>query len=125
MEKEDVARYYNQLANSLKVLCMDDAEYEKYLPDFTDRPFEVMDGFWKAFELLPQIVEAGQLENLAIAAVLRLNNYLDGLADIKEFQTLPDSDFFALSEWKRAKEMANHALHHMNESAENPDLRFI
>lgn len=123
--EENVKQYYGQLVNSLKVLCMDDTDYGKYLPDFTDKPFEIMDGFWKAFEVMPQIVEASLLANPAIASILRLNNYLDWLAEKKEYKTLPDDAFFALTEWKQAKGLAREALREMKESAENPDIRFI
>lgn len=116
MEKEEIDRYYERLVNSLKLLCVNEEMYHTHLPGFADKPFEVMDGFWKAYNLLPQIIEEQLLSYETIAALLRLNNYLATLDANQAYKVLPGEAFFKLPEWEKVKGLANIALEAMGES---------
>ncbi|KGO81504.1 hypothetical protein Q763_07605 [Flavobacterium beibuense F44-8] len=123
--EEDFKRYYKKLVENIKWLCLPFKEQKEYLPDFTDRPFEVLDGYVKAFVLLPQLIDNRYLSLEATGALVRLYINVDFALCSPDFGKIPDDKMDGFKDWVKLNSLAKQALRVMNETEEKPDAFYI
>lgn len=123
--EEDFKRYYKRLVENIKWLCLPFKEQKEYLPDFTDRPFEVLDGYMKVFYLMPQLIDNHFLSLEAVSALIRLYINVDFTLSHPDFETMPEDKIDDFENWKRLSLLAKKALRVMNEPEEKPDAFYI
>lgn len=116
---------YYQLVQSIKFLSLPYEEQEKYLPDFTDKPFEVIDGFDNAFLLFPSIIENMELSKKAIADIIRLRIFIDSASSTPELEDIEEEQFKIHPEWNKIREFSKKVLQSMGEPWSEPDPKFI
>ena len=123
--EEDFKRYYKKLVENIKWLSLPFEKQKEYVPDFSDRPFEVLDGYMKAFVLLPQLIDNGYLSLEVISALIRLHIFVDFTLCHPDFETMPEDKIDDFENWIRLREMAKETLKVMNEPEEAPDSFYI
>jgi hypothetical protein len=105
----DFSVQYKILVESLKMLALSERDQKALLPEFVDVQDEVINNFFEAFLLLPQLVENNYLSLKAIAAILRVNN---------KIETMPS----AVKELEKIKNLAVDSLKELGEEFTKPDL---
>ncbi|MFY0256511.1 hypothetical protein ACDQ55_21465 [Chitinophaga sp. 30R24] len=114
---------YKSLIESLKLLACSYDEQKLLLPNFVDVQDEVLNTFYESFLLLPVLIESNYMSMRAIAAIVRLNNWI----------TLTEQDGASMnlisfkegSEWNKVRALAKKALDELNEGLTLPDLSSI
>ena len=111
---------YKALLNSLKLVACSFEDQQKLLPKFVDIKDEVLNTFFESFLLLPSLIENNYLSVKGIAAIIRLNNWIDlteldsNLNDIVAFKES--------TEWNKIRLLARAALDELNEGLTLPDF---
>lgn len=103
---------YKSLVESLKLLACSYDEQKSSLPDFVDVQDDVLNTFYESFLLLPPLIEGSYISMRAIAAIIRLNNWIilteqdQSLMNLAAFKESP--------EWNKARALARIALDELN-----------
>lgn len=124
-EKQNLDGYYKKVTESLKLLALPYNVQKTYLPDFTDKPFEILDSYIKAFGLLPQLIENNYFSLNQVAALLRLYNFVDLILADAEFDTLQEEHINENPSWLKIRELAIDTLSMMKIIPENPDREYF
>jgi hypothetical protein len=102
---------YKALVENLKVLTLSLNEQKALLPEFVGVQDEVINSFFEAFLLLPQLIENGYLSLKSVAAILRLYNKIETSSpDIR------DEDL------EKIRDLARISLIELGEPTSKPDL---
>lgn len=113
---DQLSGYERLLTDSLKQMAMSFEEQRGFLPVFVDVPFEVVDDYEHAFRLLPALIEAGYFSREAIAAMIRLSNYIQHfIVGHPRYLELKYEDFPQFEEWHMGRILAKETLQLLEE----------
>jgi hypothetical protein len=102
--------HYKILVDSLKLLALPYAEQKKMFPNFVYCPLEIVDTFSDAFLLLPMIIEANLLSNIAIAHLVRIKIYFDERMNDSDFDYTNELDYELNEKWVNLRLLAKNTL---------------
>lgn len=118
-------RKYKKLTESLKLLSLPYSEQAKFIPDFADIPFEVIDTFENAFLFLPELIENKQLSVSGLACLLRLHNMINLISSDPRLKDFTETEFESAKEWAMVRELARTCLTTIGEPIADPDPEYL
>ncbi len=123
MENEN--RYRRKVIESLRLLSLDYRDQISIFPSFVNAPFEVLDTFFNAFLLLPNLIESQQFCYEGIANLLRIRFLANMIINLENFDTITDAEFEVMEDWKLINSLAKETLYFFGEEVIEPNLDFI
>lgn len=123
--QENLKRYYKNLVENIKWLSLPFSEQKLYIPNAENQPFEVLDGYKKAFYLTPYLIDNGFLSIEATGALVRLYINVDFALCSPDFGKVPVDKMDGFKDWIKLNSLAKKALRVMNEPEEKPDAFYI
>ncbi|PXV57152.1 hypothetical protein CLV62_1542 [Dysgonomonas alginatilytica] len=126
---ENLNFYYENLANSLKLLAIIDRDnldrIVKEYPKFCDIPFEVCDSYLKVFSLTPSLIDNEYFDLKTIANLIRLYMLVEVLIADASLNKESEEVFFSNPKWIRISQIAKKILQQINIPLNYPEFKHL